>query len=70
MKKKFFKFNKVITSIACSPLIFISNNSELAARYLPNKVGQSLKNLEIQNKLFENSQPNNYDYTKYLKTIF
>ena len=52
MKKKFFKFNKVITSIACSPLIFISNNSELAARYLPNKVGQSLKNLEIQNKLF------------------
>ena len=52
MKKNFFKFNKVFTSIVCSPLIFISNNSELAARYLPNKVGQSLKSLEIQNKLF------------------
>ncbi len=52
MKKNFFKFNKVFTSVACTPLIFISNNSELAARYLPTKIGQSLKNLEIQNQLF------------------
>ena len=49
MQKHFLKFGKVFTNVACSPLILISNNSELAAKYLPNDVDQSIKNLEIAN---------------------
>ncbi len=49
MQKHFLKFGKVFTNVACSPLIFISNNSELAAKYLPNEVDQSISTLEIQN---------------------
>ena len=49
MQKKFLKFRKVFTNIAFSPLILISNNSELAAKYLPNDVDQSIKTLEITN---------------------
>ena len=49
MQKHFFKFKKVFTNIACSPLILISNNSELAAKYLPNDLAKSIKTLEITN---------------------
>jgi len=49
MQKHFLKFKKVFTNIACSPLILISNNSELAAKYLPNEIDQSIKTLEIIN---------------------
>ena len=49
MQKHFLKFGKVFINVACSPLILISNNSELAAKYLPNDVDQSLKTLEITN---------------------
>ena len=49
MQKHFLKFGKIFTNVACSPLIFISNNSELAAKYLPIDVDQSIKNLEISN---------------------
>ena len=49
MQKHFLKFGKVFTNVACSPLILISNNSELAAKYLPNDFDQSIKTLEIQN---------------------
>ena len=49
MKKHSLKFGKVFTSVACTPLILISNNSELAAKYLPKDVDQSIKNLEIAN---------------------
>ena len=49
MQKHFLKFGKVFINVACSPLILISNNSELAAKYLPNEVDQSLKTLEIPN---------------------
>ena len=49
MQKHFLKFGKVFTNVACTPLILISNNSELAAKYLPNDVDQSIKTLEIQN---------------------
>ena len=49
MQKHFLKFGKVFTNVACSPLILISNNSELAAKYLPNDVDQSIKTLEIPN---------------------
>ena len=47
MQKHFLKFGKVFINVACSPLILISNNSELAAKYLSNDVDQSIKNLEI-----------------------
>ena len=48
MQKHFFRFKKVFTNIACSPLILISNNSELAAKYLPNDLAKSIKTLEIK----------------------
>ena len=56
MKKHFLKFSKVFTSIAFSPLILMSNNSELAARYLSNEVEKSFKTLkinEIKNGMIE-----------------
>jgi len=49
MQKHFLKFGKVFINVACSPLILISNNSELAAKYLPNDVDQSIKTLEKPN---------------------
>ena len=49
MQKQLLKFRKVFTNIACPPLILISNNSELAAKYLPNEVEQSNTTLEIKN---------------------
>ena len=49
MQKHFLKFGKVFTNVACTPLILISNNSELAAKYLPNDIDQSIKTLEIPN---------------------
>ncbi len=49
MQKHFLKFGKVFTNVACSPLILISNNSELVAKYLPTEVDQSITNLEIPN---------------------
>ena len=49
MQKHFLKFRKVFTNVACSPLILISNNSEIAAKYLPNDVGHSITTLEINN---------------------
>ena len=49
MEKHFLKFRKIFTNVACSPLILISNNSELAARYLPNDLEESTISLEIIN---------------------
>ena len=49
MQKHSLKIGKVFTNFACTPLILILNNSELAAKYLPNKVDQSIKTLEIPN---------------------
>ena len=49
MQKHFLKIGKVFINVACSPLILISNNSELAAKYLPNNIDKSLKTLEIPN---------------------
>ena len=55
MQKHFFKFKKVLTNIACSPLILLSNNSELVAKYLPNDIEQSITT-------FENKGINNCHY--------
>ncbi len=49
MQKHFLKFGKVFINVACSPLILISNNAELAAKYLQNDVEQSIKTLEVPN---------------------
>ena len=49
MQKHFLKIGKVFINVACSPLILISNNSELAAKYLQNDVEQSIKTLEVPN---------------------
>ena len=49
MQKHFLKIGKVFINVACSPLILISNNSELAAKYLSNDLDQSIKTLEIPN---------------------
>ncbi len=49
MQKHFLKFGKVFSNVACAPLILISNNSELAAEYLPNYADQSRTTLEILN---------------------
>ena len=53
------KFRKVFTSIACSPLIFISNNTELAAKYLPNP--------NKENKLFDNRKINIFENNEFKK---
>ena len=56
MQKHLIKFGKVFINVAYSPLILISNNSELAAKYLPNDIDKSIKNLEIakiNNVLFQ-----------------
>ena len=47
MQKNLLKFRKVFINVACSALILTSNNSELAAKYLPNEFDQSIKTLEI-----------------------
>jgi len=56
MQKHFLKFGKVFINVACSPLILISNNSELAAKYFPNEVDQTITTgniLKINNVLFQ-----------------
>ena len=49
MQKHFLKLTKVISNIAFTPLILLSNNSEIAAKYLPNDVEKSLSKFEIKN---------------------
>ena len=48
MQKHFLKFRKVFTNIAFPPLMLISNNSGLAAKYLPNDFEQSHSPSEIK----------------------
>ncbi len=66
MQKHSLKFRKIFTSFAFSPLILISNNSELAAKYLPNTDEELLKTFEINNnkngllKVFDNNRDKNY----------
>ena len=46
MHKYSKKFRNVFKNITCLPLIVLSNNSELFAKYLPNKFDQSIKTFE------------------------
>ena len=52
MQKHSLKFGKVFTNVACFPLILISNNSELAAKYLRNDVEQSITTFEINHHVY------------------
>ena len=49
MQKHFLKIVKVFSTVACTPLILVSNNSELAAKYLPNDVRKLITTSEIPN---------------------
>ena len=62
MQKQFLNFRKVFTNIACSPLILISNNSELAAKYLPNDLDQKIITSEINKE--KNSAFQGFDIKK------
>jgi outer membrane protein insertion porin family len=58
MRKHFLKYRKIFINIACSPVILISNSSELAAKYLPKNFDQKKITLEIgniKNNLFQGS---------------
>jgi len=60
MQTHLLKFKKVFANIACSPLILISNNAELSAKYMPNEIQQSITTFEI-------NDPNNslrFDFKK------
>ena len=75
MPKHFLKFRKVLTNIACSPLILISNNSELAAKYSHNDVEQSMTTIEINKKNsnlfqgFDIEQDKNFFFAESKKNI-
>ncbi len=66
MQKDFLKLSKVFTNIACSPLILLSNNSELLAKYFPDEVDESVTTLEIDNinndlfREFDNKKENSF----------
>ena len=66
MQKDFLKLSKVFTNIACSPLILLSNNSELLAKYFPDEVDESVTTLEIDNinndlfREFDNRKENSF----------
>ena len=62
MQKHFLKFRQVITNIACPSLILISNNSELAAEFLPNEVDLLSTKFEINN--FKNDLSQDHDIKK------
>ena len=49
MQNQFIKVTKALTNIACYPLILLSNNSELAAKYLPKNFEHSITTLELNN---------------------
>ena len=56
MQNQFKQFTKVLTNITFPTLILISNNSELAATYLPKNFDHSITSLElnhINNELFK-----------------
>ena len=49
MQNQFIKVTKALTNIACYPLILLSNNSELAAKYLPKNFEHSITTSELNN---------------------
>ena len=47
MQKNSLKISKLFTNIAFSPLLLISNNSELAAKYLPTEYEQLITTADM-----------------------
>ena len=47
MQKRSLKISKLFINTVFSPLLLISNNSELAAKYLPNEYEQLITTFEI-----------------------
>ena len=47
MQKYHFKFIKILSNFVCSPLILITNNLELSAKYLPRDFHKKISTLEI-----------------------
>ena len=47
MQKQLLKFRKAFTNIAVAPFLLISNNSEIAAKYLPSNVEESITLVDI-----------------------
>ncbi len=66
MRNNLSKLTNAFTGIACFSLVLISNNSELAARYLINKEGNFNKNvINLQNtNQYANDQLSNYFFNK------
>jgi len=66
MQKQFLKFKKISTNISCFPLILLSNNSELLARYSLNDLEGSTTTLQIEKinhglfQEFEKKQEKNF----------
>jgi len=61
MQKQFLKLRKIFPNIALYPLILISNNSELTAKYLLNDNEQSNTTIELNDtstSLFQSSESN------------
>ena len=71
MQKQFLKFGKVFSNFACYPLILISNNSELAAKYLPNKVEQPIESIDLEkiNQIFDIKEKKNFFIVENKKNI-
>ena len=40
MQKDYVKLRKVATNMVCTPLLFVSNNLELAAKHVPEKADE------------------------------
>ena len=66
MQNNFSKFTKSFTSMACFSLILISNNSELTAKYLPNKEGEFNENkINLKNKdQYVNYSSSHFEFVK------
>ena len=48
MRKDLLKSRKALTSIACCPLMFVTNNLELGAEYLPDQSRESIKTQNLR----------------------
>ncbi len=62
MRNEFLKFNKALTSLTCFTLILISNNSELAAKFL---INNEVQLYEKKLKIRDINQNKNYPASKF-----
>ena len=60
MQRNYVTFIKVLTSIACPPLILNANSFELGEKHLPNKVNESLKTESL--RAVQEKNPSSFDF--------